>query len=199
MTNHNFKNRDGSNHLDPDQIQGLKFSHITSMAELDELEDENIQRGINWLNHHKGTYLTIEFIKTLHKKLFADVWKWAGTFRKNNVNLSKINPYDIGLQLKMLFCDTTYWIEHKSMSWNEIAAEFHHRLVAIHPFPNGNGRISRIMTEYLQTRNNQEVTSWMSSLKDSPEERRTRYIQALQKADRGDLASLIEFMEEKVN
>lgn len=198
MTTHNFIDRDGSTPLDHDQIKGIRFSHLTTMGELDELEDINIQKGLEWLNHQKtDDYLSMEFLCKLHEKLFGDVWKWAGKFRTVEVNISKYRPYDIGPQLKNFFEDVKLWIDHGKMSWDEISAEMHHRLVSIHPFPNGNGRTTRIFTEYVQKRNKQPVTNWKASLNHKPDERRKNYIKALQSADKEDFSLLIEFMKEK--
>jgi len=197
MKSHIFRERDGSTPLDPDQILGLKFSHITTMGELDELEDENIQRGLLWLNRQKGDYLSLEFLKKLHKELFGDVWKWAGTFRKSEVNLSKTMSHYVSVELKNLFEDAKVWVQQQSFSWEEMAVEFHYRLVSIHPFPNGNGRTARILTEYFERRNGRPVTNWKESLRENPKERRRQYIQALRDADKGDLSSLAEFMKEK--
>lgn len=199
MNNYNFSERLGSTSIDVEQLEGIKYSHIITMAELDEVEDKNIQEGLDWLNRQKKVedFLSIQFLNSLHKKLFGDVWLWAGTFRKRMVNLSKTDPFNIGPELKNLFEDTKVWIENGKMGWEEIFAEFHHRLVSIHPYPNGNGRLSRIMTEYLQERSGQPITSWKASLKESPKERRDTYIKALQEADAGDYSYLINFMKEK--
>ena len=198
MSKHNLIDRDGSTPLDHDQIIGIRFSHLTTMGELDELEDVNIQNGLEWLNRQKtDDYLSIDFICKLHEKLFSDVWKWAGKFRTAEVNISKYRPYDVGPQLKNFFEDAKVWIASGQMSWDEISAEMHHRLVTIHPFPNGNGRTTRIYTEYVQKRNNQEVTSWNAALAHHPKERRESYIKALRVADNGDFTLLIEFMKEK--
>jgi fido (protein-threonine AMPylation protein) len=113
------------------------------------------------------------------------------------VNLSKYRAYDVAPQLKNFFEDIKLWIESGKMSWDEISAEMHHRLVSIHPFPNGNGRTTRIYVEYVQKRNNRSITSWMASLSHSPAKRRDMYIQALRSADKGDFGPLIEFMKEK--
>jgi len=200
MNNYNFRNRDGSTPLDKEQLEGIKFSHVTLMRELDELEDENIQRGLDWLRRNKSeNYLSIEFLNELHKKLFGDVWKWAGVFRKKEVNLSNTRPHDIGPKLKNLFADVKIQITMKSMPWEEIVTEFHHKLVSIHPYPNGNGRVSRIMTEYLEKRNTQKVTSWMVSLKADPQERRKKYIESIRLADKGDYTLLKKFIEEKIS
>ena len=198
MSKHNLIDRDGSTPLDHDQVIGIRFSHLTTMGELDELEDVNIQNGLEWLNRQKtDDYLSIDFICKLHEKLFSDVWKWAGKFRTAEVNISKYRPYDVGPQLKNFFEDAKLWMTSGQMSWDEISAEMHHRLVTIHPFPNGNGRTTRIYTEYVQKRNNQEVTSWNATLAHHPKERRESYIKALRVADKGDFTLLIEFMKEK--
>jgi Fic-DOC domain mobile mystery protein B len=198
MSKHNLIDRDGSTPLDHDQVIGIRFSHLTTMGELDELEDVNIQNGLEWLNRQKtDDYLSIDFICKLHEKLFSDVWKWAGKFRTAEVNISKYRPYDVGPQLKNFFEDAKVWITSGQMSWDEISAEMHHRLVTIHPFPNGNGRTTRIYTEYVQKRNNQEVTSWNAALAHQPKRRRESYIKALRDADKGDFTLLIEFMKEK--
>ncbi|OFZ13741.1 MAG: hypothetical protein A2X86_21460 [Bdellovibrionales bacterium GWA2_49_15] len=198
MSNHVFQDRNGNTPLDPEQIKGLKFSHFTTMADLDEAEDINIQEGLAWLERQRdGDFLTLQFLNKLHKKLFGDVWSWAGSFRKINVNLSKVEWFDVGPGLINFFEDAKLWVANKKMDGDEMSAEFHHRLVSIHPYPNGNGRTSRIMTEYMQKRCGLKITSWMASLKNSPKERRERYIKALKEADRADYRALIQFMREK--
>ncbi len=198
MGKFNFVHRDGATPLDEEQTRGLKFKHITTLSELDEVEDINIQSGLEWLNGQRNPdYLSIEFLCKLHEKLFGDVWSWAGKFRKIEVNLSKIRSYDVGPQLINLFEDTKLWLQNDKMDWDEISAQLHHRLVSIHPFPNGNGRTTRIFTEFVQRRNGKEITSWMESLKDNPAERRKCYINALKKADNGDMNALVDFMKEK--
>ncbi|MBF0313521.1 MAG: mobile mystery protein B [Oligoflexia bacterium] len=199
MSSIKFRNDEGNTPLDPDQLEGLKYPSVTTMGELDELEDENIQRGLDWLNHYRNDdFFSLEFLNKLHKQLFGDVWSWAGKYRKGEVNISRIQPYNVGPELKNLLEDAKVWIQHQSMSWDEIWAEFHHRLVSIHPYPNGNGRIARIFVEFLQKKHRQKATSWMASLNENPQERRNRYIQALRTADQGDFSLLITFMKEKI-
>jgi Fic-DOC domain mobile mystery protein B len=195
---HNFIDRDGATPLDHDQIIGIKLSHLTTMGELDEVEDLNIQKGLEWLGRQKSPdYLSKEFLCKLHEKLFSDVWKWAGKFRTVEVNISKYRSYDVAPQLVNFFEDSKLWIESGKMSWDEIAAEMHHRLVSIHPFPNGNGRTTRIYTEYVLKRNERPIPSWMASLQHDPALRRKTYIKALQAADKGNFELLIQFLKEK--
>jgi len=73
---------DGATPLDPNELGGLKFKHITTREELDELEQANIESGLQWLARHKGDVLKDDFAIALHKRLFGDVWDWAGSFRR---------------------------------------------------------------------------------------------------------------------
>ena len=141
---------EGATPLDPDEMEGLKLPHIETRGELDQVEQQNIQDGYNWLSRQRKykDFLTEEFIKALHEKLFGEVWAWAGQFRKTEKNIG-IDPVQIPVKLRTLLDDAKYWIEHGTYSREEFAARFHHRLVKIHAFPNGNGRHARIMTDVL--------------------------------------------------
>jgi Fic-DOC domain mobile mystery protein B len=137
--------------------------------------------------------LTEKFIKGLHKKMFDDVWKWAGQFRKSNKNIG-IEWTQIGIELKILLDDANFWIDNKTYPPEEISIRFKHRIVAIHCFPNGNGRHSRmiadIIMEYIF---GLEIFSWNQSNMVKADETRKKYIEALRKADQGDVTGLIKF------
>lgn len=182
--------------LDPDEMQGLKFKHVTTREQLDHLEQANIQMGLRWLSHYKKTdLLQVNFVRTLHKKLFSTVWKWAGNFRITEKNIG-MSPNQIAIQLRLLLDDAHYWIEHKTYSPLELAARFHHRLVFIHLFPNGNGRHARIMTDAILTKLLKEKPiDWSGGFDlQRMNERRQTYIQALREADKGNYASLMQFV-----
>ena len=135
---------DGATPLDPDEMEGLRFKHITSRGELDQLEQANIVEGLQWLKKQKNADVLSEgFVRDLHKRLFGQVWKWAGSFRKTEKSIGG-DPVQIAIQLRQLLDDTRYWIEHEVCPPKELAARFHHKLVLIHLFPNGNGRHARI-------------------------------------------------------
>lgn len=140
---------EGATPLDPDEKEGLRFTHIITRGELDQLEQANIVEGLQWLKKQKNTDILSEgFVCDLHKRLFGQVWTWAGTFRKTGKNIG-VDPIQIAIQLRQLFDDTRYWMEHETYPSIEIAARVHHKLVLIHLFPNGNGRHARIMTDAL--------------------------------------------------
>lgn len=187
---------EGATPLDPDERQGLKFRHVTTRGELDELEQANIASGLAWLaRRSKKDVLTVQFIRELHRRLFGDVWKWAGRFRQTEKNIG-IDPLHIPVRLRMLLDDARYWAEHSTYTPLEAAARFHHRLVQIHPFPNGNGRHGRIAADlYLEEVFGHERVDWEAGHNlQSMSERRRQYITALRAADAGDLGPLLVFV-----
>ena len=142
-----FQEPEGATPLDPDDIEGLKFKHITTRLQLDELESANITAGLRWIERRRsGDILTDEFVRALHRRLFGDVWIWAGTYRLTEKNIG-IDPLQISVQIRILLDDARYWAEHSVFPAKEAAARFHHRMVQIHPFPNGNGRHARIAAD----------------------------------------------------
>jgi Fic-DOC domain mobile mystery protein B len=182
---------DGATPLD---LGGLKFKHITTREELDELEQANIESGLRWLARHKGDVLTDDFAINLHKRLFGDVWDWAGQFRRTGKNIG-IDPVHISVELRMLMDNARYWAEHQTYPASEAAVRFHHRLVQIHAFPNGNGRHSRIMADAILARvYKAEPIDWAGGHDlQKMNARRAEYIAALKAADQGDFAPLMAF------
>ena len=149
----------GATALNPDELEGLKYRHITMRGQLDELEQVNIESGLLWLGRRRKTdILTEQFIRELHRRLFGDVWKWAGQFRRTEKNIG-IDPLEIGVQLRLLQDDARYWADHGTFPPLEAAARFHHRLVQIHPFPNGNGGMAGLPP----TPTSPTVSAWMQS------------------------------------
>ena len=126
--------------------------------------------------------------------MFGDIWKWAGTFRTTERNIG-VAPYEIQPKLRILLDDVKFWIDNRTFSPKEIAIRFHHRLVQIHPFPNGNGRISRLMADLLMKQFGLPILDWGSGSLTEISELRRKYISALQDADNGDYSSLLHFIE----
>ena len=191
---------DGATPLDPDEMEGLLFSHIQTRGQLDELEQINIQSGMKWLNRQKKKknldIFTEAFVCDLHEKLFGEVWRWAGLFRKTGKNIGCDAVY-IEIELRNLLDDARYQVENDSYPPRELAARVHHRLVKIHPFPNGNGRHSRIMADALLTiALEEDPIDWAGGHDlQSMSEQRTKYIAALRSADAGDYEPLLNFVD----
>lgn len=187
---------DGATPLDPEEMEGLKHKHVTRRGELDHLEQANIESGLQWLARQKKIDVLDElFMKELHKRLFGEVWTWAGTYRKTEKNIG-IDPLQISVQLRSLIDDVKYWIENSTYDSKEIAIRFHHRLVKIHLFPNGNGRHARIMADALLTKqlDNESIDWAKGNDLQSMNERRTEYISALRKADQNDYKPILKFI-----
>lgn len=191
-----FDYKDGQTPISEEEKVGLKIKSITTQGELDEFEQFNIEKAVEWtirtkLNPEK--ILTERFIKDLHKRMYGDVWKWAGEFRQSEKNIG-IQWIHIGIELKNLLDDTKYWIENKTYSPEEIAIRFKHRIVSIHCFPNGNGRHSRMMADIIiESVFGKKIFTWHQSNMVKPDEIRKEYISALKKADSGDIEPLIKF------
>ena len=187
----------GSTPLDPYEIKYLIPDYITTQKELNLLEHNNITEAIEWAYHKKHSdILNITFNNSLHKRMFYQVWKWAGTQRKTNKNIG-VDFSQIPMKLKNLFENTKYWIKNKTYEWDELAVRFHHKLVLIHTFPNGNGRHARLMTDILLKTNDQEPFTWGESFNhssiDIESKVRKLYLTALRKADAGSFLELIIF------
>ena len=188
--------QDGQTPLSEEEKDGLLLKTITTHGELDEHEQLNIEKAVEWViktKFKKSQVLTEKFIKTLHKKMLGNVWSWAGDFRKSEKNIG-VKWILIGIELKALLDDTNYWIENKTFPNEEIAIRFKHRLVNIHCFPNGNGRHSRIMADIMmESMFNEEPFSWNQSNMVKADQIRKNYINAIREGDNGNINPLIDF------
>ena len=192
-----FEADDNSTPLTAEEKDGLKLKWITLRSELNEAEARNIAQAQIWLMSNKNKDVCSDtFLRELHKKMFGDVWKWAGTYRTSERNIGVV-PYQIPIKLMQLFDDVKFWIENKTYSNREIAVRLHHKLVQIHPFPNGNGRISRLMADLVLEKLEGTKFYWGNTNLVNVSEVRNAYIAALRKADAGDYSALMEFTQKK--
>lgn len=192
-----YTHDEGQTPISEEEMLGLKIKSITLQRELDEFELLNITKAKIWLKKQKLTpeaALSEAFMKKLHKKMFSDVWKWAGVFRRSEKNIG-VGWVMIGRELRKLCDDTLFWVENETFSQLEIALRFKHRLVSIHCFPNGNGRHSRIMADVLMENVfGQKAFSWRAAGIVSAGEERKIYIAALRAGDQGDFGPLLKFV-----
>ncbi|HSW69061.1 MAG TPA: mobile mystery protein B [Gammaproteobacteria bacterium] len=189
-----FEYAPGATPLDLDEANGLIPLQISTQAELNEWEAANIVKAENWLlTINPRDFLTLDFLKRLHEKMFDDTWTWAGQFRLSGRNIG-VFWYEIAAGLLNLLEDVRCQIINNSFYFDEIAYRFHHRLVSIHPFPNGNGRHSRLMTDFLLIQAGQPRFTWSNQKLEKEGPMRTRYIEALRAADKGNYLKLAEFV-----
>lgn len=184
---------DASTPLTAEEREGLIPSYVTLRRELNEAEQANILEAEEWVFARKRKVLDERFLTDLHKRMFGRVWRWAGKFRHTERNVG-VAPYRIATDLRQLLDDSRYWIEHDTYPPDEICARFHHRLVAIHPFPNGNGRHARLSTDLLLVALGQPRFSWGRTNLVNPSDTRQAYVAALRAADGRDIRPLLEFV-----
>lgn len=183
---------DANTPLEAEEREALIPSYITLRRELNEAEQVNIASAMKWLSSQRGDILDETFLRRLHEKMFGQVWKWAGDYRTTPRNIG-VEAYRIGMVVAQAIDDARYWVEHKTYPPDEIAIRFSHRLVAIHPFPNGNGRFSRLVGDLLAQKLGQAPFTWGRASLVDPNETRQAYVAALKAADNHDFDALIAF------
>lgn len=188
-----FREPEDGTPLEPGEREGLRLTWVTTRADLNIAEQDNIDKGAAWaFRARKPALMTVDFVRQLHTRMFGDVWAWAGQYRRTERNIG-IAPHMIGVQTSQLMADAWYWLEHETYEPVELAVRVHHRLVFIHPFANGNGRHARMMADLVLRRLGRPALSWGGgSLKQISEVRRA-YVAALRRADREDYEALIAF------
>ncbi len=189
---------DGNTPLDETELEGLIPSHLATRAELNQWEAKNIEVAMQWLSGRSIDVLELDTLKELHRRMFGQTWTWAGTFRKSEITISPYGWPEVPRLVRDLLANTA--TQHDAMvadpdALDELAARFHHELVRIHPWPNGNGRHSRLATELLLQRWKRPPFTWgaASGGADRPVDR-DRYIAALRRADQGEFTQLYEFV-----
>jgi len=179
--------------LEEAEKEGLIPSYITTRGELNAAEQANIVEAETWAFARKREVLDERMLDKLHERMFGRVWAWAGSHRRTGKNIG-VDAYRIPTELRRMIDDCSYWIAHATYPPDEIAARFHHRLVWIHAYPNGNGRHARLATDLLLKQLGQPRFSWgQENLADAAQARR-RYVDALRAADKHDIAPLIAFV-----
>jgi fido (protein-threonine AMPylation protein) len=192
---HFFQNREGQTPLEESMRFDLKLKHIQDMTELYEIESEHIAEAIVWCESTHKNHLEYPTWLELHKQMLGKIWKFAGNIRSTELANDDFHlPYNIRPSLLLMEKDLKYWIEHKTYPPKEMMAIFHEKLLTIHPFKDGNGRWSRVLTEFICMKENIEVPNWGASIKDD-KLRRDTYIKAIIETRR-NLANdkLIHFM-----
>lgn len=183
---------DASTPLEPEERDQLIPTYITTRNELNEAEQIGIAEADRWAFARKRDVLDPAFLQRLHKRMFAGVWRWAGQYRTTGRNIG-IEAYKIGVELRQLTDDARFWVSDQVYTADEIAIRFHHRLVFIHPFPNGNGRHARLAADLLAVSLGQSRFSWGRFSLVQPAQTRREYITALRAADQHNMAPLLAF------
>ena len=190
-----LEEQEGQTPLDPNETAGLIPAHIETKGALNDWEQENILLATKWLRRARVPEVLSEgFCRDLHHKMFDKTWKWAGTFRKSDKNIG-CDWTLVAVKLNQLLGNTKHWVDNETFPPDELAARFHHALVWIHAFPNGNGRHSRMMADALLKQLGPKPFSWGGAGNlVSASEVRARYLCALRCADKNDFTELLAFV-----
>jgi Fic-DOC domain mobile mystery protein B len=186
------KQVDDATIVPPDKRADLIPSHITLRRELNALEQGNILTASVWALQRRHDPVREPFTRKLHRRMFRKVWRWAGKYRTTNTNLG-VDWTLIQPRLYEVLDTTRFWIENKTFPPDEIAIRFHHALVSVHPFSDGNGRWSRLMADVLAARLERPRFTWGGGDLGDAGQMRQKYIDALKVADNQDLAQLLAF------
>lgn len=184
---------EGSTPLTEEEREQLIPSYITLRSELNEAEQRNILEAEAWAFKQERNVLSEEFLKEFHRRMYGKVWRWAGSFRLTERNIG-VESYRIAMDVRQLLEDCQYWVDKQTYGPDEIAVRFSHRLVQIHPFPNGNGRHSRVAADLLLVKLGCERFTWGRAHLVDANKTRKQYIAALQAADGHDYTPLSEFV-----
>ena len=191
--------KEGDTLLSPEELDDLIPKHITNRNQLDEVEQNNIEDAFQWLLSKKVDsiehLISTDFQNELHKKMLGKVWKWAGKIRSRKTNIG-VNHLQIEISRKQLYDDAIFWFQNETFDPIELALRFHHRLVKIHCYPNGNGRHSRIIADLMLEKVFKAAPlNWKGNDFVNINKFRTKYIAALKEADKGNYVPLLECVE----
>lgn len=187
----------GTTPLEEEDLKGLKPDFVATRSDLNQVEYENIAKALPWAEEQARRLgplrlLEYSFLFALHRRMFEDVWSWAGKQRQRQTNIG-IAPSQISVGVRQALDDAKYWHSHDVCSVDERAARIHYRLVSVHPFPNGNGRCTRLFADLYLVSVGVPKFTWGASRLDIQSGTRKTYINSLIKAEADDCASLINF------
>lgn len=188
-----FTGPSGSTPLPAEDQQALRQTWIATRAQLNEAEQANILAGLAWAQRSRVKLTDEAYLMRLHQRMFGDVWKWAGKLRRRETNIG-VMPHQIAASLREFLSGVDYWLAHDSYDPDEIAARYHHGLVFIHPFVNGNGRHTRLAADLMCSTLQRAPFTWGSQSLDKEGAIRSTYLSALRAADVHDFAPLLAFV-----
>ena len=179
--------------LTAEERVGLIPTWIVTRDDLNRAERASITDGLRWARRGRFDVLNPEALMTLHKRMYGDVWRWAGEARRSERNIGRDDWWALREHLGRLLGNIGAQIDAGARDPDEIAIDFHHQLVAIHVFPNGNGRHARLAADLLAERLGRPPFTWGRSDLVDVGDARALYVAALKAADAGDLGPLLAF------
>lgn len=187
----------GATPLSPDDFVDLIPMWVSNRADLNQAEASNISDAQDLYFSRRLSLATILddlFVRKLHMNMYGDVWTWAGKYRTRELSIGV--PSDrVAVEVRNLMEDSSFWFETTdAQEQDQAICRVHHRLVAVHPFINGNGRLSRMYADLLAVSLGRPVFSWGGTKLGKDSETRLAYIAALKAADGGNFSPLNLFV-----
>lgn len=198
MTHLPGRDSPGATPLEDEDFDGLIPTFVATRGDLNVVEQANIEKATRWAFRRRGSLsiedlFSVSFTIELHRRMFGDVWRWAGQQRPRETNIG-VEPSRIMIDMRVLLDDAIFWHHHDTYNASERAVRVHHRLVSIHPFRNGNGRHSRFLADlYLHQMGGERLTWGAGQDLVIDSDTRKLYIATLRDADRGDIEPLLRF------
>lgn len=189
-----FEQPDDATPLRPEEAAALRVP-VVDRRQLNEIEAANVESGRAWALRSRKDCLTADYLCELHKRMFGDVWRWAGNYRTFDVNIGNTPFVQVPVEVRQVLDDARYWMDNGTYAPAELAVRLHHRLVLIHPFVNGNGRCTRLLADVVVKRLKAAPLSWGSVSLAETGEARAAYVAALRDADNHDLDPLVRFAQ----
>jgi Fic-DOC domain mobile mystery protein B len=192
---------DGATPLTEEETVGLIPTFVATRADLNLVEQSGIAVALRWSARSPAArtadrILSEQFVRQLHRQMYGTVWRWAGTYRTSERNIG-VDPTRISVAVRDLLDNAGFWLAPDTtwISPEKACLRVHHQLVAIHPFPNGNGRHARLFTDLLARSVGVDEFTWGGADLDSTGPDRAAYLAALRRADRDpdDLDDLLRF------
>jgi Fic-DOC domain mobile mystery protein B len=194
MTDDLFEQPDDATPLRPEEAAALR-TPVVDRRQLNEIEAANVAAGRRWAMRSRKDCLADDYLCELHKRMFGDVWRWAGDYRTFDVNIGNTPFVQVPMAVREALGDAQYWVEHDTYAPAELAVRVHHRLVLIHPFVNGNGRCTRLLADVVIKRLKADLLSWGSASLVETGKARAAYVAALREADGHNLEPLLVFAQ----
>ena len=188
-----FAGPDGATPLSPQDQRGLRQTWIVTRSDLNTAEQANILAGRAWAYRSRVALTSDAYLARLHKRMFGDVWSWAGKWRSSETNIG-VPPHEIAVRLRQFLGDVAYWLAHESYPAGELPVRYHHGLVQIHPFANGNGRHTRLAADLMCRQLGIAPFTWGRDSLDAAGATRQTYLSALRAADQYDFGPLLAFV-----
>jgi fido (protein-threonine AMPylation protein) len=187
-----FEFREGETPFD---LSGLRLSDVKTREQLDAAEFENNALAVlKYLAARPSKRLApfdFTWMLKLHQEMFGVVWDWAGNIRSENLSLG-IPFYQIPAHLDQLVENLRVWEQFEPSALTR-AARMHVEAVKIHPFQNGNGRWSRLLSNIYLKQCGAKITEWPADLSRVESPIRGEYIAAIKAAiNEGDESLILE-------